>query len=275
MGRGRAKSGYPEQIPHPAMFFERSSVLEYRAMRLKWITALFTLFVALALQGKPVQDTRTVWQGVYTDAQATLGRVFYEESCSRCHAADLSGRVGSSLKGDIFMRDWGGRTLSTYFERIKTTMPRGDAGTLSDDAYLQIVAYILRVNGFPASPASELKPDQLATIKIESKDGPGIVPNFALVESVGCLSQETDKGWTLTDATDVVKAMEAGAPNADTLKTATELPLGKFQFRLLYVFPAPDAMKGHKVHSKGLLIRDPKGDSINVTSLKSLAPTCK
>ena len=247
-------------------------------MRLKR-TALVALFFAVAVQGNPAQDanqeTKTVWQGVYTESQATSGRTHYEESCSRCHAPDLSGRVGGSLKGDVFIRDWSGKTLAAFFERIKTTMPRGAAGTLSDDAYLQIVAYILQGNGFPANPASELKSDLLATIKVESKEGPGVVPNFALVESIGCLSQGPDTIWILTDATNVVRASEVGEPNSDTLKAAAQMELGKGQLRLLYIFPAPDALKGHKVHTKGLLIRDPKGDSINVTSLQTLAPSCK
>lgn len=246
---------------------------------MKPITALLALSLAIALQGTPAQDGRTVWQGVYTDAQATLGRGYYEESCSRCHAPDLSGRVGGALKGDLFFRDWSGKTLAAYFERIKTTMPRGAAGSLSDEAYLQIVAYVLQANALPASNASDLKPDQLAAIKIESKEGPGFVANFSLVESVGCLSQAPDKVWILTDATDVIRAKEAGAANEETLKAAAEMPLGKGQLKLLYVYPTPDALKGHKVHSKGLLIRDPKGDpkgdSINVTSLKSVASECK
>lgn len=244
-------------------------------MRFKKIPALIVLLAAVALAAEPAQETKTVWDGVYSEAQAGQGRDAYEVSCSRCHAPDLSGRVGGSLKGDVFIRDWSGKTLSAYFDRIKTTMPRGAAGSLSDSEYLHIVAYVLQVNGFPASASAELKADALQTIHVESREGPGFVPNFSLVESVGCLSQSADKVWILTDATDVARSPGAGEPNADTLKAAAEKELGKGELRLLYVFPAPDALKGHRVHSKGLLIRDPKGDSINVTYLTTLAPACK
>jgi mono/diheme cytochrome c family protein len=241
-------------------------------MRFKRIPALLLLITA---GGLTAQEAKTVWSGVYTDAQAAQGRALYEENCSRCHAPDLNGRVGASLKGDVFMRDWGGKTLGAFFERIKTTMPRGAPQSLPDDAYLNIVAYILQVNGFPASPVAELKTDLLLTIEIASKEGRDFIPNSALVESVGCLAQGPDKGWILTDATDLVRVPEAGAPSAETLSAAAQKELGKGELRLLYIFPAPDALKGHKVHSKGLLIRDPKGDSINVTSLRTLASTCK
>jgi mono/diheme cytochrome c family protein len=244
-------------------------------MRLTRISGLLALLVAVGLAGKPAQEEKTVWQGVYTEAQAALGQVHYEESCSRCHGSDLAGNVGGALKGDVFMRDWGGETLAAFFDRMKSTMPRGAAGSLSEDAYLNIVTYILQANGFPANPTTGLTPDLLRTVKVESKEGPGVVPNFSLVEAVGCLVQSPDAVWILTNATDVARTRETGAPSEGALKAAAERELGKGELRLLYVFPAPDALNGHKVHSKGLLIRDPKGDSINVTSLLSVAPTCK
>jgi len=140
---------------------------------------------------------------------------------------------------------------------------------------LNVVAYILEANGFPSNPVAELKPDVLQTIRVESKEGAGFIPNSALVDSIGCLTQGPDNIWMLTNATDVARVPEAGAPNAETLKVAALKELGKGELRLLYIFPSPDALKGHKIYSKGLLIRDPKGNSINVTFLASLTPTCK
>jgi mono/diheme cytochrome c family protein len=250
-------------------------MLESFAMGLRWIVSLVALLLAGISIAKPAQDVKTVWSGVYTEAQAEQGRARYDESCSRCHAPDLSGNVGSSLKGDVFIRDFGDKTLDAFYERIKTTMPRGAAGSLSDGVYLNIVAYVLQVNGFPANPMAELKPDLLQTIRVESKEGPGYIPSGALVDSVGCLAQGPDKVWTLTNATDVARVAEAGAPNAETLGAAAQKEIGKGELRLLYIFPSPDSLKGHKVYSKGLFIRDPKGNSLNVTSLQSLASTCK
>jgi S-disulfanyl-L-cysteine oxidoreductase SoxD len=236
---------------------------------------LFFLAAVMIASTIEAQESRTVWSSVYTPAQAAAGRTSYEQSCTNCHGPDLAGRVGGSLKGDVFMRDWSGETLAALFTRIKTTMPRGAVGSLKDEEYLGIVTYILEVNEFPSSPTSELKIDGLSSIRVESKDGPGIVPNFALVETVGCLAQGPDKAWILTDATDLVRSREAGGPKEDVLKAAATQSLGKGQFKLLYIYPTPDALLGQKVHTKGLLIRDPKGDSINVTSLRGVAPECK
>ena len=250
-------------------------MLESLAMRLRWLLSSFVLLLSAAHLAAPIQDTKTVWNGVYTDAQAAQGRAQYEETCSRCHAADLSGNVGGSLKGDVFIRDWGGKTLSALFERMKTTMPRGAPGSLSDGAYLSIVTYVLKVNGFPADPMVELKPDLLQTIRVESKEGPGYIPTGALVDSVGCLSQGPDKVWMLTNATEVARVAEAGSPTMETLSAAGQKELGKGELRLLYIFPSPDALKGQKVYTKGLFIRDPKGNSINVTTLQGLSATCQ
>jgi len=242
-------------------------------MRTKWIPASLLLLTA-GFSAQPLQEDKTVWNGVYTEAQAAQGRVLYEESCSRCHGPDLAGRVGGSLKEDTFFRDWSGKTLGAYYEKIKTSMPRGAPSSLSDSTYLNIVTYILQVNGLPASSTAELKTDLLQGIRVESKEGPGHVPNNAMVDAVGCLQQGADKVWILTNATDVARVTEPGAANAETLAAAARKDLGKGQLRLLYVVPSPDAFKGHKVYSKGFLIRDPKGDSINVTGIQTLAPTC-
>ena len=145
--------------------------------------------------------------------------------------AQSSGNVGGSLKGDVFIRDWGGKTLEMFYERTKTTMPRGAAASLSDAAYLNIVAYILEANGFPSNPMAELKSDVLQTIRVESKEGAGYIPTSALVDSIGCLMQGPDKVWMLTNATDVARVPDAGAPNAGTLKVAAQKELGKGELR--------------------------------------------
>lgn len=49
---------------------------------------------------------------------------------------------------------------------------------------------------------------------------------------------------------------------------------GSLTFELLNPFPSPAAHVGRRVHVKGLLIRNPGGDRINVVPLEPVAPTC-
>ena len=49
--------------------------------------------VALGHSALRAQTTKSVWDGVYTDAQATRGADTYKTSCVRCHLATLKGKI--------------------------------------------------------------------------------------------------------------------------------------------------------------------------------------
>ena len=105
------------------------------------------------------QETeKTVADGVYTDAQAARGATVYEASCAGCHRADLGGATGPALRDQRFTRQFAGKELKALFTKAATTMPRNAPGTLGDDAYLDIVAHLLKENGFPSGP-QELSAD--------------------------------------------------------------------------------------------------------------------
>jgi hypothetical protein len=47
------------------------------------------------------------------------------------------------------------------YDLISNTMPMNDPGTLSSQEYIDVIAYILKLNGVPAGKA-ELRPDAAA-----------------------------------------------------------------------------------------------------------------
>jgi mono/diheme cytochrome c family protein len=97
------------------------------------------------------EATRSVWDGVYTEAQAERGRPLYNQHCASCHADTLmGGEMSPPLVGGEFLSNWNGLTLGDLFERIRTTMPQNKAGKLSREVNSDITAYILSVNRFPA-----------------------------------------------------------------------------------------------------------------------------
>src|SRR5690554_3416783 len=105
----------------------------------------------------------SVWDGVYTDEQAARGKEVYEVSCIGCHAATLRGTPGApGIAGGRFTFNWDGRSLGELHAYIVGNMPVGQAGSLSDQQYADIVAYILQVNEFPAGEA-ELATDPAAS----------------------------------------------------------------------------------------------------------------
>jgi S-disulfanyl-L-cysteine oxidoreductase SoxD len=112
---------------------------------------------------------RKVWDGVYTDAQAARGKERYEASCARCHTPSLTGSDrGPGVKGNVFWSKWEEASLGPLFTLIRDTMP-ADAGasTVSDEAKIDILAYMLQQNDFP-SGAQELAlaPTALDGIKV-------------------------------------------------------------------------------------------------------------
>ena len=209
---------------------------------------------------------QTVWTGVYTDDQAMRGKAQFDAHCSSCHR-------GGPVNGDRFMRGWSGIDLNSLFNQIKVSMPADAPSSLSDDAYLDIVADMLQANAFPAG-STELKIDMLKNIRVERREGPEPAANFALVQVIGCLVQGSENMWMLTNASSPVRTKDPEPSKDDELKNLEKTGLGSQNFQLMNVYPAPDSHKGHKVEAKRLLIRDPKGDRINVTSVQSLAPAC-
>ena len=84
----------------------------------------------------------SLWSGVYTAAQAKRGNDAYQASCSGCHGGDLHATDAEApdLTGPAFLTRWNGKTLAERFERIRDTMPLGNANSLGDKIYMDILA---------------------------------------------------------------------------------------------------------------------------------------
>jgi mono/diheme cytochrome c family protein len=89
--------------------------------------------------------------GVYSDAQSTRGQSVSEKSCESCHGAKLSGSdIGPTLVGDYFTSNWVDRSVGDLYEKIHGTMPADAPGTLSPAQAADVIAYIFKLNKFPA-----------------------------------------------------------------------------------------------------------------------------
>jgi cytochrome c len=116
------------------------------------------------------QTTRTVWDGVYTDDQAKRGEGFYGKECASCHGGELTGGESAPpLAGDSFFANWNGLTLGDLFDRIRVSMPQNAPGSLSRQQNVDILAFILKVNQFPAGKAElDRQTEILKQIKFDS-----------------------------------------------------------------------------------------------------------
>ncbi len=229
-----------------------------------------------ALDAVNIQQ-RGVWDGIFTNAQADRGAK-PAARCQGCHGPQLGGTDRApALKGTGFLANWEDGSVNRLFTKIRDTMPPGNTDSLSPETKLDVLAYLLRENGFPAG-AAELaaNSDALDSLQITKKGGDIGAPNFALVQVVGCLTADASSGWKLTSASDPVVTRD-NTPNAAALKNAEARALGRQTFGLVSVDAATKsgALNGRKVEARGLLYRDGAYADLNVTSIKAVAADCK
>lgn len=124
--------------------------------------ALVALGTALSAGGASEEEAAagpSTLDGVFTQAQVERIASTYQRDCAACHGPDLGGSgMAPPLKGLPFMFFWEGKPLSELYTFMHDNMPLGNAGSLSDQAYADLVAMILDANGFPAGEA-ELSPN--------------------------------------------------------------------------------------------------------------------
>lgn len=127
-----------------------------------------TVFAFSANEGA-AQSTnagKTIWDGVYTEAQATRGEKAAQQNCGICHTS-------SEWSNSMFMSAWSGRPIRELHSRIRATMPFDQPGRLSAQQYADIVAYMLKLNKVPAGknelPATDTELAQIRVTKAASR----------------------------------------------------------------------------------------------------------
>ena len=229
----------------------------------------FVIVMATALAAAQAPKAPTVWDGVYTDAQAERATATFGSTCSRCHSLTEDGSGARPLTGTKFWEGYTQKTVGDLLKYVSTNMPNGAAaGSLSASTYNDLVALILKSNGFPAG-TTELAPDTIANVQIIPKDGPGELPANTLVRIVGCLGPKAGSDWTLTNATDPERTEKTGAGPEDASR-----PLGSRTLALKFVLTRLDAFVGQRMSVTGLLLGAGGANGINVSTVNKVADAC-
>ena len=90
---------------------------------------------------------KTTLSGVYTLDEASAGKDIYSALCSTCHLTANQHNTAD------FRKKWSGRPLSELFTYMRTLMPKNDPGSLADEDYGVVLAYMLQMNRMPAGKA--------------------------------------------------------------------------------------------------------------------------
>jgi mono/diheme cytochrome c family protein len=134
-------------------------------MRGRSLNKLAAVFCLVAVCGFAVGNAqqlgqRTTLNGVFTTEQAKSGERLFQARCSPCHGADLHAvdPDAPDLTDDGFKTGWIGKTVANRFRTIRLAMPADAPGSLDNEAYIDIVAYILQFNKMPPGN-QKLMPD--------------------------------------------------------------------------------------------------------------------
>ncbi len=117
----------------------------------------------------------SVWDGVFTEAQATRGQAAYSGACGSCHGSRLNGapddpdmRSSPPVARARFLRLWDGRSLGTLLAYTRATMPEENPNSLTQQEYVDVIAYQLSVTGMPVGENElAIDPYGLARIVIQ------------------------------------------------------------------------------------------------------------
>lgn len=227
-----------------------------------WLAACGHAIVSA--QEKPAG--RTVWDGIYTDAQADRANATFGSTCARCHTLSADGN--RPLSGDKFWEGYTQKTVTDLLTYVSKNMPNGQGGTLPAASYNDLVALILKSNGFPAG-TTELAPESIANVQIIPKDGPGELPANTLVRIVGCLAPKSGSDWTVTSATSPERTDKTTVGAEDATRA-----LGTRTTALKFVLTRLDQHVGKRVSVTGLLLGKGGADGINVSSIARVGETC-
>jgi len=163
--------------PFPALTAEDiASLAQY--IRNAWANdfgGVTTEEVTAGLEGLEDTDSMaSVWDGVFTETQATRGEAVYTGACAFCHGRRLNGapddpdmRSAPPLARARFLRIWDGRSLATLFAYTRATMPEDNPNSLTDQENVDVMAYMLSVGGMPEGDVElEADPRSLARVVI-------------------------------------------------------------------------------------------------------------
>lgn len=113
---------------------------------------------SLAVNG---QSQKSVKAGVYTAAQADRGQVLFRSKCASCHAPNR-------FTDDLFYTSFAGKPMWEMFDVISDTMPEEAPGSMKPEEYVDVMAYLLRLNAFPTGDTElPVGKDALSAIVME------------------------------------------------------------------------------------------------------------
>jgi mono/diheme cytochrome c family protein len=126
-------------------------------------TTMLAVFLCAATAG--AQGTPPTKPSLFTDVQATRGEAVYQRVCIECHEK-------LEYTGADFRTKWNTKPVFELFDLLRSTMPEENPGTLTNQEYVDVVGYMMKLNGVRPGPTPlPTDPALLKKIKIEIPGG--------------------------------------------------------------------------------------------------------
>jgi len=126
---------------------------------------LFLLAIALAAAASAAPAAApgaAKMPATFSAEQVEEGRRLFADTCATCHGPNLQGAVGPSLIVPAFRNSYSNKPMRALYSRIISTMPAGQAGTLSEAQVLKLTALISASNGLPIGEAPVTSASELS-----------------------------------------------------------------------------------------------------------------
>jgi mono/diheme cytochrome c family protein len=106
---------------------------------------------APASGGAPAATANGAVPVSFTADQVTSGSDIYSERCVQCHGDKLdNGEFGGApLNGSYFKKHWAGGSVAALVGFMKAKMPPDRPGSLTDQSYAELAAFLLEANDYP------------------------------------------------------------------------------------------------------------------------------
>lgn len=91
----------------------------------------------------PQASSGMITEASFTVQQVDRGANDFRAICGDCHSS-------SEFRGTDFQFTWRRRTAWDFYKLLTSTMPENAPGSLMDEQYVDVTAYILQMNGFEA-----------------------------------------------------------------------------------------------------------------------------
>ena len=118
------------------------------------------LFVLLLLpHGAARAEPLSLVSGIYSEAQAESGADLYNTYCAHCHLPSFYTNIDVT---------WNDMSVLDFYYKVSGSMPADNPRALNQAQYLNLVAWVLAINGYPSGNTSMSLNNKLGMIKFEA-----------------------------------------------------------------------------------------------------------